>query len=161
MYKMTNIISPQTLFETQASRPGIYWRQPLQNIPLPQLPLSPSLPHGHLPLSSIHPPHITHSSAPSVPLPHTVVDFWQMVWQEKVSCIVLLTLNKEDGRGKLGERYYPDGLGTWCIGPFLVSTTNKTQCAHYTLRNISVQVHIHIGYIPEESPSLETLRAWK
>ena len=76
----------------------------------------------------------------AVPLPHTVIDFWQMVWQERASCLVLLTLNKEEGRGMPGERYCSDDIGTWCIGPFLVSTTHKTQCAHHTIRHISVQV---------------------
>jgi protein tyrosine phosphatase len=107
--------------------------------------------YGHKTINSEHSDYINASYidgfsrprkfiATQVPLPHTVVDFWQMVWQEKVACLVLLSLAKEEGRGSPGERYCSDDVGTWCIGPFLVSTTAKTQCAHHTIRHISVQV---------------------
>ncbi|XP_017279362.1 protein tyrosine phosphatase receptor type Na isoform X2 [Kryptolebias marmoratus] len=41
------------------------------------------------------------------PLPHTVVDFWQMVWENGCTVIVMMTALVEDGE-KQSERYWPD-----------------------------------------------------
>jgi protein tyrosine phosphatase len=41
------------------------------------------------------------------PLPKTVVDFWQMVWQEGVVTIAMLNKLQEGGRQKC-EKYWPD-----------------------------------------------------
>ncbi|XP_067399680.1 receptor-type tyrosine-protein phosphatase epsilon-like [Emydura macquarii macquarii] len=42
------------------------------------------------------------------PLPGTVVDFWQMIWQEKASAIVMLTGLVEQNKTKC-EQYWPEG----------------------------------------------------
>ncbi|XP_015259190.1 PREDICTED: receptor-type tyrosine-protein phosphatase-like N [Cyprinodon variegatus] len=41
------------------------------------------------------------------PLPHTVADFWQMVWENGCTVIVMMTALVEDGE-KQSERYWPD-----------------------------------------------------
>uniref|UniRef100_A0AAV2JZG9 Protein tyrosine phosphatase receptor type Na n=1 Tax=Knipowitschia caucasica TaxID=637954 RepID=A0AAV2JZG9_KNICA len=41
------------------------------------------------------------------PLPHTVTDFWQMVWESGCTVIVMMTALVEDG-DKQCERYWPD-----------------------------------------------------
>ncbi|KAJ0070168.1 hypothetical protein NL108_002481, partial [Boleophthalmus pectinirostris] len=41
------------------------------------------------------------------PLPHTVTDFWQMVWESGCTVIVMMTALVEDGE-KQCERYWPD-----------------------------------------------------
>ena len=40
------------------------------------------------------------------PLPQTVENFWRMIWQEKVSLIVMLTCVKEGGKVKC-DQYFP------------------------------------------------------
>ncbi|XP_077436351.1 protein tyrosine phosphatase receptor type Na isoform X2 [Vanacampus margaritifer] len=41
------------------------------------------------------------------PLPHTVVDFWQMVWENGCTVIVMMSALAEEGQ-KQSERYWPD-----------------------------------------------------
>ncbi|KAM9851406.1 protein tyrosine phosphatase receptor type Na [Aulostomus maculatus] len=41
------------------------------------------------------------------PLPHTIADFWQMVWESGCTVIVMMTALVEDGE-KQCERYWPD-----------------------------------------------------
>ncbi|KAM9710010.1 protein tyrosine phosphatase receptor type Na isoform 2-T2 [Menidia menidia] len=41
------------------------------------------------------------------PLPHTVADFWQMVWENGCTVIVMMAAMVEDGE-KQSERYWPD-----------------------------------------------------
>ncbi|XP_061142596.1 protein tyrosine phosphatase receptor type Na [Syngnathus typhle] len=41
------------------------------------------------------------------PLPHTVADFWQMVWENGCTVIVMMSALAEDGQ-KQSERYWPD-----------------------------------------------------
>ncbi|ESO00607.1 hypothetical protein HELRODRAFT_82988, partial [Helobdella robusta] len=43
------------------------------------------------------------------PLPNTVADFWTMVWQNDVTCIVMLTDNFENGKMKCCL-YWPDDV---------------------------------------------------
>jgi len=41
------------------------------------------------------------------PLPETSHDFWQMVWEQRSSLVVMLTTNVERGRVKC-HKYWPD-----------------------------------------------------
>jgi netrin-G3 ligand len=41
------------------------------------------------------------------PLEDTVIDFWRMVWDYSIQCVVMLTNLKEDNRSKC-EQYWPD-----------------------------------------------------
>ena len=41
------------------------------------------------------------------PLPETSLDFWQMVWEQRSSLVVMLTTNVERGRVKC-HKYWPD-----------------------------------------------------
>ncbi|KAM9367396.1 receptor-type tyrosine-protein phosphatase alpha-like [Phaethornis superciliosus] len=55
------------------------------------------------------------------PLPGTVVDFWQMVWQEKTSIIVMLTDLVEQNKTKC-EKYWPEQEEVY--GDFTVTLNN-------------------------------------
>ncbi|XP_076219016.1 receptor-type tyrosine-protein phosphatase T-like isoform X2 [Aptenodytes patagonicus] len=55
------------------------------------------------------------------PLPGTVVDFWQMVWQEKTSVIVMLTSLVEQNKTKC-EQYWPEQEQVY--GDFTVTLSN-------------------------------------
>ncbi|XP_063176978.1 receptor-type tyrosine-protein phosphatase kappa-like isoform X2 [Chroicocephalus ridibundus] len=55
------------------------------------------------------------------PLPETVVDFWQMVWQEKISVIVMLTGLVEQNKTKC-EQYWPEQEQVY--GDFTVTLNN-------------------------------------
>nr|XP_013808728.1 PREDICTED: receptor-type tyrosine-protein phosphatase kappa-like [Apteryx mantelli mantelli] len=55
------------------------------------------------------------------PLPGTVVDFWQMIWQEKTSVIVMLTDLVEQNKTKC-EKYWPEQEQVY--GDFTVALNN-------------------------------------
>ncbi|XP_014807951.1 PREDICTED: receptor-type tyrosine-protein phosphatase T-like [Calidris pugnax] len=55
------------------------------------------------------------------PLPGTVMDFWQMVWQEKISVIVMLTGLVEQNKTKC-EQYWPEQEHVY--GDFTVTLNN-------------------------------------
>ena len=80
-----------------------------------------------------HPLHI------SGPLPHTTIDFWRLVWQEKSQTIVMVTNIKEGSKNKC-HQYWPE-VGAQSFGPFQVTITDQQILADYTTRCFSVQVY--------------------
>ena len=79
------------------------------------------------------------SSIPSLsgPLPETVVDFWRLVWQEKVPTIAMLTGLHEQGSKKC-ERYWPE-YGTAEYGPYSVTLAEQQVLADYTFSTLELQ----------------------
>ena len=74
------------------------------------------------------------------PLPKTTIDFWRLVWQERVHSIVMVTNVVERSRKKC-EMYWPDS-GSVCYGPFKVTITEQLILADYTTRNFLIEVYI-------------------
>ncbi|XP_031746899.1 tyrosine-protein phosphatase non-receptor type 18 [Xenopus tropicalis] len=62
------------------------------------------------------------------PLPHTIQDFWRMVWQYQVKVIVMACREVEHGKRKC-ERYWPldDATTPAQFGPFTISKLEKNR----------------------------------
>ena len=72
------------------------------------------------------------------PVPSTIVDFWRMVWQERVPSVVMIT-NLVEGKKTKCEQYWPSS-GSQDFGPFHISITHQLILADYTVRTLSVEV---------------------
>ncbi|XP_030368581.1 receptor-type tyrosine-protein phosphatase kappa-like isoform X3 [Strigops habroptila] len=70
------------------------------------------------------------------PLPGTVMDFWQMVWQEKTSVIVMLTGLVEQNKTKC-EQYWPEQEQVY--GDFTVTLHNTRTTTGLVTRIFSLQ----------------------
>ncbi|XP_074850552.1 receptor-type tyrosine-protein phosphatase kappa-like [Carettochelys insculpta] len=70
------------------------------------------------------------------PLPGTVVDFWQMIWQEKASAIVMLTGLVEQSKPKC-EQYWPEGEQTY--GDFTVTLSSTWGSSGLVARTFLLQ----------------------
>ena len=76
------------------------------------------------------------------PMKNTLVDFFRMIWLEKVQVIVMVTNLWELGRSKC-ERYWPSNEeGEKEFGPFLVKTRASMVYSDYTQRNLEIKVCI-------------------
>nr|CAB3266741.1 sushi, von Willebrand factor type A, EGF and pentraxin domain-containing protein 1-like [Phallusia mammillata] len=70
------------------------------------------------------------------PLPHTVEDFWRMVWDSKSASIVMLTELVERGQAKC-EQYWPAD-GAVVYGDLTVDNRGDTETEHYTTRDFVI-----------------------
>ncbi|XP_029429653.1 tyrosine-protein phosphatase non-receptor type 7 [Rhinatrema bivittatum] len=70
------------------------------------------------------------------PMLNTVTDFWQMVWQERASIIVMITKLKE-GKEKC-VLYWPDQEGTY--GQFRILVQDTRDYVEYTVRDLTIQL---------------------
>ncbi|XP_061113998.1 tyrosine-protein phosphatase non-receptor type 7-like isoform X1 [Conger conger] len=70
------------------------------------------------------------------PMVNTVRDFWEMVWQEESSVIVMITDLKE--KKEKCVLYWPEKEGQF--GRFHVRVTAVTECEGYTIRALSLQL---------------------
>lgn len=69
------------------------------------------------------------------PMPNTVADFWEMVWQEDVSLIVMLTQLRE-GKEKC-VHYWPTEEEAY--GPFQIRIQDMKEHPEYTVRQLTIQ----------------------
>ena len=87
------------------------------------------------------------------PLSKTVVDFWRMIWQEKVYTVAMVTNLKENKKIKC-QQYWPES-GSKSYGPFIVTITDQQVFADYTIRLLQIQVSASTYY--NEMSALKTL----
>ena len=67
-----------------------------------------------------------------------LVDFWQLIWQERPPTIVMVT-NIREGNEVKSEQYWPDS-GSKNYGPFKVTITDCQVLADYCIRTLQVIV---------------------
>lgn len=70
------------------------------------------------------------------PMPNTVSDFWEMVWQEEAPLIVMLTQLRE-GKEKC-VHYWPTEEEAY--GRFRIRVQDVRECPEYTVRTLTIQV---------------------
>ena len=73
------------------------------------------------------------------PLLITVADFWQLVWQEQVKIIAMVTNIKEHGTKKC-EAYWPEGGGKSWFGNIQVTLEEERIYADYVIRTLQIHV---------------------
>lgn len=66
-------------------------------------------------------------------LPNTIIDFWNMIWQENTRVIVMTTKEIERGKVKCA-RYWPDPGTTKIWGPAKITCLSESSTNDYTLR---------------------------
>lgn len=72
------------------------------------------------------------------PRANTVVDFWQMVWQENVSVIAMVT-NLMEGATVKCERYWPETDGSKITkGKFSIQLVSTKTYAYFSIHQLKV-----------------------
>ncbi|XP_051890800.1 tyrosine-protein phosphatase non-receptor type 22-like isoform X2 [Pristis pectinata] len=72
------------------------------------------------------------------PLPHTVMDFWRMLWEYNVVVVVMACREFEMGRKKC-ERYWANkGEDPYCTGPFSITCEQEEVKPEYIIRTLKV-----------------------
>ncbi|XP_010151858.1 PREDICTED: tyrosine-protein phosphatase non-receptor type 3 isoform X1 [Eurypyga helias] len=71
------------------------------------------------------------------PLPHTCAHFWQVVWDHKLSLIIMLTTLTERGRTKC-HQYWPDPPDVMEYGSFRVRCNSEDCTIAYVVREMEI-----------------------
>ncbi|NXP76654.1 PTN3 phosphatase, partial [Ramphastos sulfuratus] len=77
------------------------------------------------------------------PLPHTCAQFWQVVWDHKLSLIIMLTTLTERGRTKC-HQYWPDPPDVMDYGRFRVRCHSEDCTIAYVVREM-VMTNVETG----------------
>lgn len=62
--------------------------------------------------------------ATQAPIPESIPDFWKMIWEQRISLIVMLTNERENGKIK-AHKYWPNCREESKIGQFQVTGKNE------------------------------------
>ncbi|XP_069110904.1 tyrosine-protein phosphatase non-receptor type 4-like isoform X1 [Argopecten irradians] len=71
------------------------------------------------------------------PLPNTCVDFWQMVWEQHSSLVVMLTTKIERGRVKC-HQYWPDLYETVDYGELQITCVKEEDTTSFAFREFNL-----------------------
>ncbi|NWX32600.1 PTPRJ phosphatase, partial [Notiomystis cincta] len=71
------------------------------------------------------------------PLPNTIEDFWQMIWEKSIYSIVMLTKCVEQARTKC-EQYWPDKQPK-SYGDIIVTMVSEVILPEWTIRDFTVE----------------------
>lgn len=77
------------------------------------------------------------------PLPNTSADFWQMVWEQHSSLIVMLTTQAERGRVKC-HQYWPERYDVAKFGKLVVTGVKEELTPSFAFREFTL-VHTEVG----------------
>uniref|UniRef100_A0A8C4SB70 protein-tyrosine-phosphatase n=1 Tax=Erpetoichthys calabaricus TaxID=27687 RepID=A0A8C4SB70_ERPCA len=72
------------------------------------------------------------------PLPNTVADFWQMIWEQNVQAVVMVT-NCQEGNKVKCEQYWPEDCKPCVYEDILVTTVSDKEMEEWTLREFHVK----------------------
>ncbi|XP_062603358.1 receptor-type tyrosine-protein phosphatase kappa-like isoform X3 [Saccostrea cucullata] len=72
------------------------------------------------------------------PSKNTIADFWRMVLQENIDCVLILTNIVENGKNKCTQ-YWPNKDHPMKIGQCKVSLLEESEYAFYTVRKLSIK----------------------
>uniref|UniRef100_A0A8D0B9M7 protein-tyrosine-phosphatase n=1 Tax=Salvator merianae TaxID=96440 RepID=A0A8D0B9M7_SALMN len=72
------------------------------------------------------------------PLPGTLCDFWRLIWEQKITTLVMLTNCIENGQRK-SERYWPLDYTPCTYGDITVSVVTETILPDWTIRDFSIK----------------------
>jgi len=84
--------------------------------------------------------NLLHYIATQGPLPHTVEDFWSLVWQEGVQTVAMVTPEEERGRIKC-HRYWPEEDEIVRAGNLIVSCQFIRHSGHFIHRQLLLTHH--------------------
>uniref|UniRef100_H2Z2Q2 Tyrosine-protein phosphatase n=1 Tax=Ciona savignyi TaxID=51511 RepID=H2Z2Q2_CIOSA len=71
------------------------------------------------------------------PLPNTSFDFWEMIWEQQSTLIVMLTTVVERGRPKC-HQYWPDSETSVQFGPFIVESVSEEVTPSFAFRDFKL-----------------------
>ncbi|XP_075741209.1 tyrosine-protein phosphatase non-receptor type 4-like isoform X2 [Rhipicephalus microplus] len=71
------------------------------------------------------------------PLPNTTIDFWEMVWEQQCTLVVMLTTLVERGRIKC-HKYWPDLYETDTYGHLQVSCVRQKETPSFAFREFTL-----------------------
>uniref|UniRef100_A0A3Q4GUX2 protein-tyrosine-phosphatase n=1 Tax=Neolamprologus brichardi TaxID=32507 RepID=A0A3Q4GUX2_NEOBR len=77
------------------------------------------------------------------PMVHTVGDFWDMVWQERSSIIVMVTRLKENNEVRRHKCCFP----TRRIGRFLIKVKDSREKDGFTVTDMEIQLHSECRHV--------------
>uniref|UniRef100_A0A670K3G2 protein-tyrosine-phosphatase n=1 Tax=Podarcis muralis TaxID=64176 RepID=A0A670K3G2_PODMU len=79
------------------------------------------------------------------PLPNTCPDFWQMIWEQGSSMVVMLTTQVERGRVKC-HQYWPEPTGSSLYGNFQITCHSEEGNPAYVFREMTMS-HLELTQI--------------
>ncbi|XP_064476322.1 tyrosine-protein phosphatase 69D-like isoform X2 [Ornithodoros turicata] len=93
------------------------------------------------------------------PLDRTVMDFWRMIWEHKVSVIVMLTGVEENGKVKCAQYWSDEGSKEIEKG-FVIAVITTKKYSDYVVRRFQVE-HIKDGVTEEREILQFHFTMWK
>ncbi|XP_060555804.1 tyrosine-protein phosphatase non-receptor type 4-like isoform X1 [Ruditapes philippinarum] len=90
------------------------------------------------------------------PLPTTCIDFWQMIWEQQSTLVVMLTTKVERGRIKC-HQYWPDLYETSDFGPLQITCVKEEESASFAFREFNLT---HVESAEERHISHMQYIAW-